>query len=241
MDISTLIRDADKVHACLSETKDGQLLALKEVKIYIPTRFADHKLAVVANEIRIVGIFAMVVEDRYYGVSNANAIMQITPSSTTVVDINDDEYYEFRFDKGSTICPNINLVQDNSFVYRIYDEITAKGHVPWFISYEDMGKLFESSVYHGNMTLGPNNIPLEMIAASISRDSKDRTKYYRHTIQSMSDQLKRPPAFIALRNVMLGATNTTARLMGAYFDEGLLSALVNPSEKTEGVESLLRK
>lgn len=241
MDIRKLIRKPEVIHASLAETKNDTLIAVRECKIYIPTRFAEYRLAVISNEIRIVGIFAIVVDDLYYGVSNANAIMQITPTSTTVVDVEGDEYYEFRFERGSQITPNINLVQDNSFVYRIYDEIVAKGHVPWFISYEDMGKLFETAVYHGNMRLGPNNVPLEMIAASISRSAKDRTLFYRHTIKSVADQLKSPPAFIALRNVMLGATNTTARLMGAYFDEGLLSALVNPSESTEGVETLLRQ
>lgn len=240
MDIHQLTRRASAVHAALTTTKAGELLALKDVRIYIPSRFAEHQLAVISNEIRIVGIFAIVVGNDY-GVSNANAIMQITPTSTTTVDIEGDEYYEFFFQKGSVICPNVNLVQDNTFVYRIYDEIVAKGHIPWFLSYEDLAKLFTSSVYHGNMRLAPNNIPLEMITASISRNAKDRTKYYRHSIKSLDEQLKTPPAFIALRNVMLGATNTTARLMGAYFDDGLLSALVNPSESTEAMETLMRR
>ena len=57
----------------------------------------------------------------------------------------------------------------------------------------------------------------------------------------MDEVLSRPPALIPFRSVTYGATNTTAKLMGAYFDEGLTSALVNPSQRTEKIEELLRR
>lgn len=241
MDVSKLVRNAEKVHAAISETKNGTLIAVKECKIYVPTRYAERKLAVIAYETRIVGIFGIVVEDKYYATSLANAIMQITPTSTSIVTIDEEEYYEFTFEKGAQITPNIELVKGDTFVYYIYDEIVAKGHIPWYFSYEDLGKLFTSAKYHGGITLAANNVPLEMIAAAITRQMKDRTEYFRHQIKTIDEQFKLKPAFIAFRSVIWGATNTTAKLMGSYFDDGLMSALVNPSEKAEGVESLLRR
>lgn len=240
MDPSKLIRSPEIIHAAIKETEAGQLIAVKPITIYIPTRYATRKLAVISTEIRIVGIFAITVEDKYYGVSLATAMMQILPSSTTIVKVNGDDYYEFSFDAGAIITPNYNLVKDNFLVYYIYDEIMAKGHIPWFISYSDLGKIFESSEYHGGLVLGANNTALEMIAASISRDPVDRTKYYRHSLDKIENELLRPPAFIALRSIIYGPTNTTAKLMGAYFEDGMLSALNNPAEQTEGVETLLR-
>jgi len=239
MDVTKLRRDASVIHRSLTETETNALITRTGCSILIPTRFAEHKLAVISNEIRIVGVFAIVVGD-VYGVSSAAALMQLTPTSTTIIDCNGDEYYEFAFAPGAQITPNLELIMDDPIAYMLYDEIVAKGHIPWFFNYEDLGKLFVSAAYHAGIVLGANNVALEMIAASISRDAKDRTVYYRHTIKSIGEQITRPPVFIAFRNVMYGATNTTAKLMGAYFDDGLLSSLVNPSETTEGVETLLR-
>lgn len=241
MDIKSLVRDASKVHACLTVTAKGQMYASKACKIYIPVRFGERKLAHIGNTIYTTAVFAISVEDKFYAVSTVNSKMQLTPTSTNLVDIGGEEYYEFFFEKGSQITPNVDLVKDNQLAYKIYDELIAKGNIPWYISYEDLGKLFITAKEFANITLAGNNVPLEMIAAAIARDPDDRQKYYRHRIKSMADSKVVGPDYIPFRSVIYGATNTTAKLMGAYFDDGLMSALVNPSDKVEGVETLLRK
>lgn len=238
MNVSDLVRDSAKVHAALIQSKTGALVATKALKIYVPSRFLERELLTITNEIRTVAIFAIVVDDKYYGVSTVNASIQLTPSWTNVTEVDGEECYEFGFDKGATVTPNINLVKDDALVYKIYDEVIAKGNIPWFVGYLDLGKLFMTAKSHGGIHLAANNIPLEMMAASISRQSSDRTKYYRHALGEGAKDIK--PVFIPFRSVMYGATNTTAKLMGAYFDEGLTSALVNPSTKKEGIEQLLR-
>lgn len=237
MDIKQLKRDANAIHGIIYESESGQLIAKKACRIYIPARFAERKLAVIANEIRIVSIFAIVDDSNNYGVSCANAIMQITPTSTRVVKINGDDNYEFSFKAGSIICPNINLVKKDILTYSIYDEIIAKGNVPWFFNDVDLCKLFSSAVYHAGVSLGPNNIAIELIAASITRRKGELPKYYRHVLKDNNDV---EPAFIPLRSIIYGPTNTTAKLMGAYFEEGVLSSLANPAQKPEAIETLLR-
>ena len=70
MNPKTLIRDAQKVHACLQELPDSRLIALKECKIYIPARFEEQGLyEQVGSDTYIVGIYAIVVEDKYYAIS----------------------------------------------------------------------------------------------------------------------------------------------------------------------------
>lgn len=239
MDPKQLVRDPAKVHSALID-KNNQLIALRGVRIYTPLRYRERKLANIGTDIRTVGIFGIVVDDKYYGVSKACAMMTLTPDTTNVVEIDGVEYYEFGFDPGSVVCPNTNLVKTDTLVYFIYDEIVAKGHIPWYFSYEDLGKLFLSSKETAGVKIGSSNVILEMIAASISRNPKDLTKFYRHQIRSIGDLITNPPSYIPFRSIIYGATNTTARLLGAYFDDNLLSALVNPSEKVEGIESLLR-
>lgn len=237
MDIKTLVRDGDAVKKAIKQV-DKTLVAALDCKIYIPRRFEERKLAIISDEIRIVGIYAICVGGNY-GVSSACAMMQITPSSTSIVSVDGDEYYEFTFYKGAVITPNCNLIKEDTLVYNIYDEVIAKGHIPWYLSYKDIGKIFTTSDYHGGLSLGPTNVAIEILAASIARSKDDRTIYYRHVIDNLEgvdNSVKIP-----FRNVIYGATNTTARLTGAYFDDGLTSALTNPSETAEGIETLLRR
>lgn len=241
MDPKKLIRDPSKIHSILKNLEDGSIACTKKCKIYIPSRFAEHQMAFVGSETQISGIFAITVDDKYYGVSLINSMMRIDPTDTKRIMVGDIENFEFSFEAGSKVILNRNLVKSDTFIYNIYNEIIATGHIPWFFSYEDLGRLFESSAEFAGMKVGASHVVAEMIAASISRNPKNTNEYYRHSLSNKNQLMTNPPDFIALRNVIYGATNTTAKLMGAYFDDGLTSALVNPSEKVEPLENLLRQ
>jgi hypothetical protein len=242
MDRSRWIRSPEKIRATLTKLADNSVVTSKGCKIYIPKRFAEKQLATIAAETYIVGIFAIVVEDKYYGVSTTNAMMRITPSGgISTVKFDGDSYLEFAFEPGSVVIADTQLIRSDTLVYKIFDEIIAKGHIPWYVGYEDLAKLFSTAARHAGVNLSGSHAILEMFAAAIARDSQDRSRYYRHTVQSQDDQNVRPPTIIPLRSVGHGATNTTAKLLGSYFDDGLTSALVNPSQKTERIEELLRR
>lgn len=239
MDISKLVRDAKKIHAVL-ETKGDIIKAKKRIKVYIPTRFKEKKLAVVGNEVSIVGVYAMVVDDKYYGVSKTNAMMSISPSEVNTVMVGEESYYEFVFENGDTFCSNKNLVHRGTLPYDIFDEIVAKGNTPWYLNLTDLAELFDTAKLHAGFSHGTNQAILEMITASRARLPNDRAKYYRHALTQQKDFENKPYYVIPLRSVQYGATNTVAKLIGAYFDEGLTSALVNPSERSEQIEEILR-
>jgi hypothetical protein len=84
-----------------------------------------------------------------------------------------------------------------------------------------------------NLKLGKNNVSLEMIISSITRNSKNLAEYYRTNPDGEYD-------FIALRNIQLGATNTLSKINGSYYEMGLTSALARESDKLEDIEELLR-
>lgn len=237
-------RDAEHIHGLIHETSSGILIAVKPLVIYVPRGYEGTRLLTIAKEVRTVAVFCIVdPEAKKYGVSKAVTLMPITPTTVTIVSFDDGEYYEFSFAAGSTICPNYNLVKDDTLSYTVYDMIIAKGHIPWYLDYIDLATLLDTSNYHAGLNLGPSNVPMEMIAASISRDPKNMKAYYRHGMKAGVAIREQPvkPSFIAFRNIIYGATNTTAKLTGSYFDDGMASALVNTSEKTESVETLLRK
>lgn len=241
MDITTLERNALAVHACLQETPDGKLIALKECKLYIPSRFEERGLLERGVETYIIGIYALVVEDKYYAVSMVNAMIKIDPSATMKIKIKGTDYYEFTFAAGSTFITSLNLVKDDVLAYKIYDEILYKGKIPWYLSYEDLGHIFDTAKLHSGANVGENSEVTELIISLISRVPSDRVKYYRTIAQDDDFIMKNPPAYIGLQSVQFSATNTTNKLAGSYFGQGLASALVNPSTRSERIEEILLK
>lgn len=241
MDPKKLTRDASKVHAVLKELEDNRLITTKGCKIYTPVRYTECGLASVGIETWIIGIYAIVVDDKYYGVSMVNAMLRIDPTSTLKVDIEGEQFYEFIFEPGAVVVTDTNLVKVDTVTFRIYDEIVAKGRVPWFLTYDDLGKLFKTAQHHAGASVGSQREVTELLISMIARDAKDRTKYFRQTVRSPADAVLRPPAYIPLRSVVYQATDTTTKLMGSYFPDALQSALVTPSERVERIEGLLRR
>lgn len=239
MDVKALIRDAARVHACLEELPDGRVIALKECKIHIPARFAERDLAYVGVENHILGIYAIIVEDLYYGVSLVNAMISIEPSSMNRIKVGEVGYLEFVFEPGAVVFKQTNLVRTDTITYKIYDEIFSSGKTPWYVGYEELGHIFDTAKYHAGADIGANQEVTQLIASMVARDPQDRSKYYRSTIASMSELRTRPPVFIPLKSVEYSATNTTSKLGGSYFGVGVVSALIDPSDRTERIESLL--
>lgn len=242
MDYRKLVRDKDKVHACLIETPSGQLITKKECKIYIPQRFEVVGLASIGVETHITGLYAMVFDDEFYGVCNVNAMMRINPAKTEKIKIDHTDYFEFTFNAGSVIVPSMELVKRDILVYYLYDEVFSAGRVPWYITYEDLGSIFDTAAEYGGANIGENREITEMLVSLISRTKEDRSKFFRVNAVSGQDAIdKLLPDYIPLKSVIFSATNTTNKLAGSYMQHGVVSALVTPSEKTERIEALLRR
>lgn len=236
MNPKQLVRDAAKVNATLTEVGD-QLVTLTGCKIYIPTRYAEKGLISVGDETYIVMMYALVIDDKYYAVSNVPARARIEPDVTNTVSLESDEYFEFIFEPGSVVIANLNLVQDKNLTFDIHEELVGRGKIPWYFNYDDTGKLFDEAPKHAGVKVGANHAILEMIASTIARDETDPTRFYRQ----IPDIKKVTPFYVPFKSVTYGASNTTAKLMGAYWNEGLTSALINPTENVEAIEELLRR
>lgn len=233
-----VVRDGAAVSKSIAEVEE-QWITKTGCFIYIPKRFEEAGMAEIGEYSRIACIYMMVVGGNY-SIVNRCTMMHITPDTVSVVNINGDEYYEFGFNKGAVVTPNVNLVKNDTFTYNIYNELIAKGRVPLYLRYEDLSKVLLTAPYHAGLTFAPTNAVMEMVTAAITRDPKNYTRYYRAVSKGSADQVANPPAFIGLRNIQYGATNTTSKLMGSYLEIGVRSALVSPSTENEGVEDILR-
>ena len=240
MDVRKLIRNPETVKGQLKKQADNTVITNRGCKIYIPARFAERNLADLGVDNYIVGMFAMTVDDTYYSFCNINALIQITPDSVTKINIEGEDYLEFVFMKGSTVIKNTFLVMNDILVFRIYDEFMSKGNIPWYMNYEDAGKMFETAGKHGGTSVGSSPEVVEMLIATIFRDAKDRNISLRTIINTREDLITKKFVTIPLRSVAYAASNTTNKLAGSYFSVGLTSALVNPTERTEKIEAILR-
>lgn len=179
MNLSEFQRDPARVQSHLKEVDDGSVLAKKPMKLYIPTRFRDKNLCDMGNEIYVLGIFMLTVEDRYYAVSNVNAMMRIEPSSINTVVLNEKDHFEFVFEAGDAVFASTELVKNDKLIYYIFDEIVAKGNVPVYLDYLDLGRLFDSAPKHAGVTLSSTPTVLHMLLSMIARDPKNLNQFFR--------------------------------------------------------------
>ena len=240
MEINQFIRDPDRIYKALAKT-NNKLIAKEPIRIYIPARFTDVNLAYIGSEIYTVGIYMMATEDDRYAVSSITAMVSIDPTNINKVKMNEDEYYEFYFRKGSTIISNLNLVQDNKLVYSIFNEIYSKGKAPWYLNYLDYSNLLQTAKKHAGVSIGENHEVMELLASMLARSAEDKNIFYRQIVKTKEDIFNIQPAIIPLRSVQYSATNTTNKLAGSYFRPALVSALNNESTRVERVESILTK
>src|ERR1035437_2002787 len=168
MDIKSLKRDPDKVKAYLQEMPDSRLITTKGCKIIIPCRYTERGLAEVGIDTHIIGIYCIIVDDAFYGVSLINAIMKIEPTSYIKIKIDEVDFYEFYFEPGSTVISNLNLLKKDVLIYNIFDEILSKRKVPWYINYDDMGHILHSAEYHAGSKIGVNVEVTELIVSLIA-------------------------------------------------------------------------
>ena len=236
MDVHHLKRNPSYIHGILSE--DGEsLIALKPLKIYIPEHYQSANLANISDTITLVGIFG-IVSDGQYAISIADAMVTTVPTSLTVVTSGNEKYYEFSYEKGDKIITNINLIRVNTLILVIYQEFISKANIPWYFTYNDISALFETSILHANANLRIDNAVIELMVSAISRQRQDKKSFFRHDPKLTNINI---PAYIPLSSVAYQATNTFTKLAGGYFNEGMVSALVNPSGSNESVEMLLRQ
>lgn len=239
--LNNLKKDPSFITENLKELEDGSIVCLKDCKIYIPVRYEERNLAYVGSDNHILGIYGIVMEDRY-AVSLINAMVNIDPLSTDKVVIDEDEYYQFNFEKGNTLIKSVNLVKTATLTYSIFDEFFTKGYIPWYITtQEDLVSIYDTAQYHAGANVGTNKAITRLLVSFVSRDPIDKTKFFRYTLDTIDDINNKKPSFVPLKSVELSATSTLNKIGGNYFDVGVKSALVNPSSRTERIEDILRR
>lgn len=223
----------------LTDLPGKPVVAKRKVTIQFPARFREIDLAKIGTQTYVFGLFAIILESGEYAVCNINSYIELGPWSFEKELIDGEEYFNLVFEEGGVVFKTLDLVCRPSLVYKAIDEFVFKGKVPWYVGYEDMGKLFDTAKEFAKTRADIIPSVTEFLAAYCARDKSDRSKFIRETAQSYPD-FDKNLSWVPMRSVYWSAPGTVNKLSGAYFQDGIVSAIVNPSERVEKIESILR-
>jgi len=236
MDVTQLIRDRQQIENALTDPSTGKCLAKRPLKVHLLKRFTENQLAFIGQQVLTLAVFAIIVDDKYFAVFNLPTMVEMQPDSIITVKIDDIEYLEMTFEKGSAVLANSALVQRNTLPYYEHNDFLTKGKAGWFLAADDFARLFTYAKKYTGRSIGANRAVMEMISSFTLRQPNDLTEFYR--------TIKRPGRYdykmVRFESVTFGASNTFAKLLGSYSEEGTVSALVNPSERLESIEKYIR-
>lgn len=235
-----LHRNAKAVLAALAENETGQYIAKVPCKIQAPVRFSEVGLGNMGVEVFLYGLFPIILESGEYGVINIPALVELDPSKIDIITIGEEEYHELTFEEGQVVIKNGSVVRRKTLMFNIFDELIFKGKVPWYVTYEDLGKAFDGAKEYGDSNVGETNETLELVTSMVTRASSDRTKYIRTTAKTYDDVSLGKLAYVPLKSVFYSINSTLNKLTGSYFSEGVTSALVNPTNEVGKIEAILR-
>lgn len=242
MDISTLTRSAKKIRANLVEMEDNSIVVREGCKIYIPSRFINKGLAGIGDNVWALGCFLIVTDSGFYDISLAQCDLFFEPADIRQVKLPDEKmYYEMYFPAGSTFIQSSYVKKSDKNIDPMFEEFIINGNIPYGYTVVDLVKLFRHAVYFTGFNMGANNQIYETMVSIICRARTNLNSKWGYVINNQAQLISEPPVIVGLRNAPRLSTNTTAKLLGSYFNDGVVSALNNPSTRLEGVEGVMRK
>lgn len=233
-------RDVTQVLSLLKENQAGQLIAKAPMKIMCPVRYSEIGLGQVGIDNYVYGLFAIMLESGLYAVFNATALISIDPYKFSITTIDEVDYHEFHFDTGDVVIKTLDVVKDESIIFKVFNEFVFQGKVPWYTSYRDVGLLLSTAKKYAGSNVSQNPEVLEFIASMIARSKDDRTILIREVAKSAADFADSNIDYVALKSVFYTVKSTVNKLTGSYFKDGVTSALVNPTTSVDKLERILR-
>ncbi len=215
--------------------EDTMIFTGELCKVKIPLRYQVRDLLEVAADVKTLAIFEVIINEKYTYGFLLPAIIRMEPSKVSRTTENGIDYQVCEFVNGDKFMLSTTILREPFIATAMYEEFIVLGRLPSFMDYETTAKLFDTVEKVCNINLHAPHVVWEMIYAHLFRDENDLSIKYRFT------EMKNKPVFIGTSNVAFGPDSTTSKLIGAYFNDGVNSALINASEQQYDLEDLLRK
>lgn len=230
----------ERVYAALKFDKNNRVFCSEELTIQVPTRFMDVDLGSIGYETKVYANFPMILNSGEYATINLCCYVELTPSKTTKVTIDEVDYFEFFFEANTQVIKSDLVSREDGIIFRILNELVFKGKVPWYMSYEDHAALLDTADTHADAKV--NNVPelMEMMTMVMARPNENKKIKLRHHAKSNKDFRRENTTFVPLMSVLLSVSNTFDKLLGSYAGDGIVGGLVDSSKHTSRVEQWVR-
>lgn len=238
--MTTYVRNAAKVKAELVKNEGGQVICKSSCRVHTPVRFVERDLSRIGVRTYLFGIFPIILETGEYAVMNVCGRVEISPSRTTMVTLDEVDYYEFQFEAGDVLITTDDILQDDKIIYFVLDELVFQAKVPWYLGYDDMGKLLDSARHYSDSRAAEVLETVESLISVIARPKVNNEVYLRSQLDTLKNLGSDNIQFIPLTSVHLTVSGTVNRIGGSYFEPAVEGALVTPSKKSDDVEKILR-
>lgn len=237
IDFSTLKRNKDKVVSKLVKTK-SDIITKADCAIVFPSRYLKRGLAVIESDVKVFGVYALVMEDGSYSVSNIPTFVRTRPWNISEEIYDDVEYTILHFEANSTLITNTQVVKSDGFAYDYFDEFIIKAKIPFFMTYEDMVRTSLMMRKYAGSGIGDNSATVELIVSLIAREPNDFKLEFRRALNKGAKVSH--PAWVPLESVYYTFDNTLNRVLGSYSDQGITASLVDKTEEAGRIEKILR-
>lgn len=236
--IKNLKRKPDLIKSCFKVIGNSITLN-KNLSVIFPTRFINKHLAYMGDTVNVLGIFAIVDDDNNYAIMNIPAMIELTPNMSNEININDDPYMLLEFDQYGVFSNNTKLLQEDGFIYDLFDDFFIQGNIPWYLDYEDLSNILVLSQKYAGSRIGSNPLGLEILTSIAARINSDKTIFYRTLSKDKEAMKKQKPSYVALQNIYYTFSSTLAKTSGSYYKDGIVSAVVNKEKKKNKLEVIL--
>ena len=206
----------------------------EKLECFIPLRYQMDNFLKIGETIQALGVFALTINDTIEGGLQLPAVITMEPQETYEVTKDDERYLVCVFQKFDKVMNTLSVMQIEKIGYFLWREFLSLGHMPRYITYQNVATLMDDLKEVTGRGTGSNHAIMEIIYAHLFRDAKDLNVKYRHT------DMHQPPAHVTLRDVSYGPSSTLARIAGSYTDTGINSALLNQADQNHELEDLFR-
>lgn len=218
-----------------------QVICKNPCYIQVPAYFFDQGLGKLGADISIYGCFVVILEDGQYGLVSMTAMFSIAPTSTNIKTIDGMEYYEFFFAKDSVVFKTTGLLSQSKIIYEPFQNFLFMGRVPWYITYDDHGRLFDTGPKYADFGALRNPEVMEFLTAMCARKANSTSnEFLRNVIKDYSEGDVGNVEFVPMGSVVATVRSSLNKISGAYAQDGIISAIVSPYDKVGTVEKIVR-
>lgn len=227
---------ADDYSKYFRTDKDGSVVFIGEkLEVRIPESYEKHGgIRFGETEVSVLAICDITINDTMKTGYYLPALITCCPSDIKNITESDEHYTLLTFYTEDVFMKTTKVVKNGKLAYVIFTEFIDLGNrLPW-MTYDSVAFILDLAKRTTGVSFNIDHSVVEFIQSHLARSSKNPTIPYRNT------DMQEPPTVLALRYSQHSALSTTAKAIGAYFNEGVDSALVNQSDVKSTVEDVLR-